>query len=167
MKLDNYGLWLDQEELEYFITIEKKFIRPHLRKVEWDGLTVKIGKSKKHTFAVESDFRSFFYRLWDSGVYIFREPPAKREKKTSGLCSFYGCQERGTHPHHITYRPPCVKKLCPQHHRDITAVNINESDRVGRLSNAHRWWAWGQWLKGELKPRYTPNVERWLRSWKD
>jgi len=82
-------------------------------------------------------------------------------------CVKPGCERRAEHPHHVTYRPPCVVLLCSDCHREITVVNINEAERTRqRLSNRHRWWAYGQWLRGELRPVMTANAERWLRSWR-
>lgn len=164
MKITHNVLLGSEVPIEFYILVTKKYLRPRIKKGDWDTVTAIMGKSKK--VLLSGSLRLLLYALWDRG-YLFREPPPKIPK-TNGMCSFPLCQERGSHPHHITYSPPVVKKLCPLHHREITAININESDRVGgKLSNRHRFWAFGAWLRGELHPQWTPHVEEWLSSWED
>jgi len=84
-------------------------------------------------------------------------------------CKFPGCTAPATHPHHVTYRPPCVFKLCAHHHREITVCNVNRAELTRcRLTNRHRWWIWGQWVRGELRPDHaSPAAVRWMRDFRD
>jgi hypothetical protein len=83
-------------------------------------------------------------------------------------CKFPDCAADPTHPHHVTYRPSCVFRLCAAHHREITVCNINRAHLVRcRLSNRHRWWVWNEWRAGRLRPIFDANAERWMKDFRD
>lgn len=82
------------------------------------------------------------------------------------LCVHPRCGQYADHIHHITYAPVATAPLCIQHHKDITAININTWERVShKLKYAERMNAWGKWLMDEIEPDYNSNVERWLATW--
>jgi hypothetical protein len=81
-------------------------------------------------------------------------------------CAFPSCTDWGGHDHHITYEPPVTKRLCVRHHEEITIINGQQARKYRRtLSNKHRWWAWYQWIEGELKARRTRKALEYTEEW--
>jgi hypothetical protein len=82
-------------------------------------------------------------------------------------CEFPGCTRHGDHRHHIVYRPEeVVRRLCCEHHAEITMLNGIHGRRVRhQLSNDHRWWIWRQWTGGKLKPRRTRKALEYIQEW--
>ena len=89
--------------------------------------------------------------------FVLLEPPR---------CAFPSCTDWGEHQHHITYDPPVTKRLCVQHHEEITIINGQQARKYRRsLSNKHRWWIWFQWIEGKLKPRRTRKALEYTEEW--
>jgi hypothetical protein len=81
-------------------------------------------------------------------------------------CAFPGCTGCAAHLHHITYEPSVTKRLCVEHHEEITIINGQQARKYRRpLSNKHRWWIWFQWTSGKLKPRRTRKALEYTGEW--
>jgi hypothetical protein len=81
-------------------------------------------------------------------------------------CDFPGCKGFGLHNHHITYEPSVTRRLCRQHHEEITIINSQQARKFRRrLSNQHRWRNWYEWRKGNLKARRTTLALSWIEKW--
>jgi len=83
-------------------------------------------------------------------------------------CAFPGCRVLAMHSHHIVYEPqPIVKKLCEEHHHQITIINGQQARRIRHtLSTKHRWWIWYGFIEGRLKPRRTAKAMEYIEEMK-
>lgn len=82
------------------------------------------------------------------------------------ICTHPGCTTPADHTHHITYEPEVTVELCRQHHEDITIINGTQGRKFKhKLSNKHRWFIWGQWRAGKMKPVRTKLALEWIKKW--
>lgn len=83
-------------------------------------------------------------------------------------CAYPGCAGVAAHLHHIIYEPSVTKRLCAQHHEEITIINGIQARKYRRsLSNNHRWRNWYEWIAGRLKPRRTRKALEYTGEWAD
>jgi hypothetical protein len=71
------------------------------------------------------------------------------------------------HPHHITYKPAVVKRLCYTCHACITFANWQYTNKLRlkrSLTNEERINIWQQFLKAQLSDRYIKTAVIWFDS---
>lgn len=69
-------------------------------------------------------------------------------------------------PHHITYKPRYIVKLCHQCHVRITYLNRCEArDRNRKLSNKARWKVWGEFLKEKTTKEDYEHSNCEMKDW--
>lgn len=177
------------KSVQYFIQerLIKLGWRPHVPPIgPWDGYSIEDNFGEEQN-DFKPEVRAAMLDLYVRGCPFSRSDPEyvaelrqartdeeayqkRREKAHRGSsgCHATGCDERGAHFHHVTYRPTAGFKLCVKHHKDITVCNINAANKIRRkLSNKHRWFIWSQWLKGAIEPVYDANALRYLATWRD
>lgn len=143
--------------------IRRLKICPFIEDGKWDGKTLLTPKGRTSLETNQGYFGEFLQELLDKG---FEFPKLTLRKTKPKRCSFPGCDEtQNLEPHHVLYRPALVKLLCHEHHLGATACNTNAAfKKHAKLSNKHRLYIWGKYLKGEITPVFDAHVLAWINQ---